>query len=196
MVSRRAQFRSGRAMLLQMDVTRRRLLQMDITHSASRGGSPGNARWVGTTTFADARIYIIINIHAPPPTHWLPQSSAASALFRGARHIHYQRRFRAKRDQLTRFQGLSPESQGQDQVLTVLHVPCSLDSGLLTSPKMIPHCRLASPRVYCLEYIRQSRPNPGLGFQANVRKTIQSVSSLLSSGEDEMHARGKGGARA
>ena len=38
-------------------------------------------------------------------------------------------RFRAKREQLERLQGLSPAIQGQDLVLTVLHVPQSPDSG-------------------------------------------------------------------
>jgi len=38
-------------------------------------------------------------------------------------------RFRAKREQLTRVEGLLPESQGQNLALTVLHVPCSLDIG-------------------------------------------------------------------
>ena len=35
-------------------------------------------------------------------------------------------RFRAKREQLERFEGLSPESQGQNLSLTVSYVPCSL----------------------------------------------------------------------
>ena len=35
--------------------------------------------------------------------------------------------FRAKREQLTRFQRLLPESQGQHLALTVLCVPCPLD---------------------------------------------------------------------
>jgi len=38
-------------------------------------------------------------------------------------------RFQAKRGQLKRFQGLLPESQGQNRALTVLYVPNSLDSG-------------------------------------------------------------------
>jgi hypothetical protein len=37
-------------------------------------------------------------------------------------------RFRAKREQLKRFEGLLPESQGQNMVLTVLYVPGLLDS--------------------------------------------------------------------
>ena len=38
--------------------------------------------------------------------------------------------FQAKRGQRKRFQGLLPESQGQNLALTVLHVLYSLDSGL------------------------------------------------------------------
>lgn len=37
--------------------------------------------------------------------------------------------FPAKREQLEMFQGLVPESRGQNLVLTVLHVPYSLDVG-------------------------------------------------------------------
>jgi len=36
---------------------------------------------------------------------------------------------REKREQLDRFWGLSPESQDQNLVLPVLHVPSSLDGG-------------------------------------------------------------------
>ena len=39
-------------------------------------------------------------------------------------------RFRAKREQLAKFYGLSPENHGQDLAVTVLHVPDSLDRGL------------------------------------------------------------------
>jgi len=38
-------------------------------------------------------------------------------------------RLRAKREQLERYQGLSPESQGQTLALTVLDAPYSIDSG-------------------------------------------------------------------
>jgi hypothetical protein len=38
-------------------------------------------------------------------------------------------RFRAKRTQLKPFEGLSPEIQGHNLAVTVLHVPFSLDSG-------------------------------------------------------------------
>ena len=38
-------------------------------------------------------------------------------------------RFRAKREQLLRVEGLLPEGQGQILALTVLYVPSSLDSG-------------------------------------------------------------------
>ena len=38
-------------------------------------------------------------------------------------------RFRAKREHLERFEGLSPERQGQNLALNVLHVPYSLDDG-------------------------------------------------------------------
>jgi hypothetical protein len=38
-------------------------------------------------------------------------------------------RFQAKKEQLERFQGLFTASQAQKLALTVLHVPCSLDSG-------------------------------------------------------------------
>ena len=55
-------------------------------------------------------------------------------------------RFRAKREQLERFyEGLVPESQGQNLALTVLYVPCSLDSGLADehpclSQEQLLHC--------------------------------------------------------
>ena len=39
-----------------------------------------------------------------------------------------QVRARAKREPLDRFEGLLPESQGRNLALTVLHVPCLLDS--------------------------------------------------------------------
>ena len=42
-------------------------------------------------------------------------------------------RFRAKREQLTTFHGLFPESRGQNRALTVLYVPYSLDSGPTTA---------------------------------------------------------------
>ena len=38
-------------------------------------------------------------------------------------------RFRTEREQLERFSRLEPESQGQNLALTVVCVPCSLDSG-------------------------------------------------------------------
>ena len=38
--------------------------------------------------------------------------------------------FRAKREQIERFQGVLPEIWDQILVLTVVYVPCSLDSGL------------------------------------------------------------------
>ena len=38
-------------------------------------------------------------------------------------------RCRAKREQLQGVQELLPESQGHDLAVTVLYVPCSLDSG-------------------------------------------------------------------
>ena len=38
--------------------------------------------------------------------------------------------FREKREQLEGFQGLLPGRQVQNLTLTVLHVPCSLDSSL------------------------------------------------------------------
>ena len=41
-------------------------------------------------------------------------------------------RFRAKREQLKRVQGLLPERSGQNLALTVLYVPYSLDSGHTT----------------------------------------------------------------
>ena len=44
-------------------------------------------------------------------------------------------RFQAKKEQLERVHGLLPASQGQNLVLTVLHVPYSLDSGL---PRRVP----------------------------------------------------------
>ena len=39
---------------------------------------------------------------------------------------------RAKREQLSRVQGLSSEGQAQNLVLAVLHVPCLLESGSST----------------------------------------------------------------
>ena len=44
--------------------------------------------------------------------------------------IHTVYRFRAKRDQLEKFEGLSLESQGQNLALTVLYASYSLDSGV------------------------------------------------------------------
>ena len=45
------------------------------------------------------------------------------------------------REQRKMFQRLLPESQGQNLALTVLHMPCSLDSGqrLKSSPLLSPH---------------------------------------------------------
>ena len=43
-------------------------------------------------------------------------------------------RCRANMEKLARFEGLSPESQGQHLGLTVLHVPCSLESGVGVYP--------------------------------------------------------------
>ena len=40
-------------------------------------------------------------------------------------------RLRAKMEQLKRFEGCLPGSQGHNLALTVLHVPCSLASGYL-----------------------------------------------------------------
>ena len=40
-------------------------------------------------------------------------------------------RFRARREQLNCFEGLSAESQGQNLALAVLSVPCLLDSGVM-----------------------------------------------------------------
>ena len=42
---------------------------------------------------------------------------------------HLLGRVRAKKEQNKRFEGLSPESQGQNLALTALEVPHSLDSG-------------------------------------------------------------------
>ena len=53
-------------------------------------------------------------------------------------------RFRAKREQLKRCQGLHPESQGQNLALTALCVPYSLDGScsesLLSSSRMLASC--------------------------------------------------------
>ena len=62
-------------------------------------------------------------------------------------------RCRDRRDQLKRFQGLLPESQGQNLALTVLHVPYSLDSecavqtalGFLRSARGVPAPSILSP---------------------------------------------------
>ena len=43
---------------------------------------------------------------------------------------HQGVRFRAKKTQLGRVEGFSPESQGQNLALTVMYVPCSLESGV------------------------------------------------------------------
>ena len=43
--------------------------------------------------------------------------------------MRFMARFRAKREQLRKFTGLSPESQGQNLALTVLCVLYSLNSG-------------------------------------------------------------------
>ena len=42
--------------------------------------------------------------------------------------------FRARREELKRFKGLLPESQGQNLALTVLYVPYLLDSGRGSTP--------------------------------------------------------------
>ena len=47
-------------------------------------------------------------------------------------HLYDPHRCRAKSELLYKFKRLLPESQDQNLALTVLHVPCSLDSG----PKM------------------------------------------------------------
>ena len=44
-------------------------------------------------------------------------------------HSEWGYRFRAGRKHLTRFEGLLPGSQGQNVALTILYVPCLLDSG-------------------------------------------------------------------
>jgi hypothetical protein len=45
-------------------------------------------------------------------------------------------RFRGTREQLKRFEGLSPEGQGQNLALTAVHVPLyGLDSGKLNRIK-------------------------------------------------------------
>jgi hypothetical protein len=67
--------------------------------------------------------------HHPGPTHLNHTPETLKAKCR----IHAWKVrspfFRAKREQLEIFQGISPESQGQNQALTVSHVPYSLSSG-------------------------------------------------------------------
>ena len=50
-------------------------------------------------------------------------------------------RFRAKREQLERFYGLQPESQGQNLAVPVLYVPRSLDSGYYSTFPLLLDCR-------------------------------------------------------
>ena len=107
------------------------------------GGNPGNAPSWHHHFCQCENIYRNQYPRAPQPTpHWLPQSSTTSALFRVARHINFQQHFRAKMEQLKTFKRLSPESQGQNQDSTVLYVPYSADSGLLTPPPRCD-CRMA-----------------------------------------------------
>ena len=47
-------------------------------------------------------------------------------------------RFRAKRENLIRVEGLFPESHGQNLAVTVLRVPCSLDSERPTPGTALP----------------------------------------------------------
>ena len=49
-------------------------------------------------------------------------------------------RFRAKKEQPKRFEGLSPDSHGHNLALTVLYVPCSLDSGSSLPKAARPGC--------------------------------------------------------
>ena len=65
----------------------------------------------------------------PAPSTPNPQRGGEGASSEGGGKGAEQDRFRAKGEQLKRFQGLLPESQGQNQALTVLRVPYSLDNG-------------------------------------------------------------------
>jgi len=68
----------------------------------------------------------------------------------GAKIEAFKVRFRAKREQLKRFKGLLPESQGQNPALTVLYVLSSLDSGLgfdlakIEAFKVLPSAHLST----------------------------------------------------
>ena len=68
----------------------------------------------------------------------------------GSQPVH-PRIDRAKRERLKIFQGLSPESQGQNLVVTVLYVPYSLVIGLITWRAMSILWRWFAGRVrYCV----------------------------------------------
>ena len=56
-------------------------------------------------------------------------------------------RSRAKREQLDRYQGLLPESQGKNLAVTFLYVPCSLDSGRVENTGSILFSITLEPRV-------------------------------------------------
>jgi hypothetical protein len=62
-------------------------------------------------------------------------------------------RFRAKMEQLTRFEGIGADSQGQILVLTVSYVPYSLDSGL--PPRLSRPCGYEP--VWCSQQSKGSR---------------------------------------
>ena len=71
-------------------------------------------------------------------------------------------RCRAKREQPQTFQGLSPNSQHQNPVQTVLHVPSLMDSGSTVHARERSfhacHCRTNFGSM------SQSRPDSGLGL--------------------------------
>ena len=88
----------------------------------------------GTTTY---KVFRILPESFKPST-WTPTCKLQDFYLK--RHEFYLK--------LTRFQGLLPESQGQNLAVSVLHVPYSLDSGTPSSTDPTIHvplrCELSS----------------------------------------------------
>ena len=83
-------------------------------------------------------------------------------------------RSRANREHLERCEGLLPGAHGQNLALTVLYLPCLLESSVVVGGTNAAWTEVSRCRAN-MAHIRQSGPDSGLGFQVKVLTLVSVV---------------------
>jgi len=83
-------------------------------------------------------------------------------------------RSRANREHLERCEGLLPGAHGQNLALTVLYLPCVLESSVVVGGTNAAWTEVSRCRAN-MAHIRQSGPDSGLGFQVKVLTLVSVV---------------------